>query len=106
MDDLYAKFLPQFVKLARERVSAAIGVATGCDQAAAMTTVRGLHTLAGEAGLLGLADVVPLARDCEQKAKALHGSSTAANSEALVSALRQLERVIDSIAATMPAMPA
>jgi chemotaxis protein histidine kinase CheA len=105
MDDLYAKFLPQFVKLARERVAAAISVATERDSTAATTIVRGLHTLAGEAGLLGLADVVPLARDCEQKAKALHGSSIAPDAEALVVALRQLERVIESIAATMPAMP-
>ena len=102
MDDLYAKFLPQFVKLARERVAAAIAVATQRDQSAVTTIVRGLHTLAGEAGLLGLREVVPLARDCEHRAKALNGGSSAADPDGLVTALRQLERVIESIAATIP----
>jgi HPt (histidine-containing phosphotransfer) domain-containing protein len=102
MDDLYAKFLPQFVKLARERVAAAIAVATQRDQSAVTTIVRGLHTLAGEAGLLGLREVVPLARECETKAKALNGGNSAADADVLVTALRQLERVIESIAATIP----
>jgi HPt (histidine-containing phosphotransfer) domain-containing protein len=102
MEDLYAKFLPQFVTLARTRVAAAITVATQRDHAASTTIVRELHTLAGEAGLLGLGDVVPLARDCEQKAKALHVSGAATDAEALCAALRQLERVIESIGATTP----
>lgn len=103
MEDLVAKFLPQFVTLARSRVAVAIGVATQHDHAAFTTLVRELHTLAGEAGLLGLGDVVPLARDCEAKAKLLQASRAAADAELLVGALRQLERVIESIAATAPA---
>jgi len=103
MDDLYAKFLPQFVTLARSRVATAIAVATRRDQTATTTIVRELHTLAGEAGLLGLGDVVPLARDCERRAKALHGSQAADDAEGLVAALRQLERVIEGVAATGPA---
>jgi HPt (histidine-containing phosphotransfer) domain-containing protein len=102
MDDLYEKFLPQFVTLARSRVAVAITVATQRDHSASTTIVRELHTLAGEAGLLGLGDVVPLARDCEKKAKALHLSREAADAEALVAALRQLERVIESIGAPSP----
>jgi HPt (histidine-containing phosphotransfer) domain-containing protein len=99
MEDLYAKFLPQFVTLARSRVAVAITVATQHDQAATTTIVRELHTLAGEAGLLGLGEVVPLARDCEAKAKALNRSRDVADAELLVAALRQLEQVIDGIAA-------
>jgi HPt (histidine-containing phosphotransfer) domain-containing protein len=102
MDDLYAKFLPQFVKLARARVATAITVASQRDQGAMATVVRELHTLAGEAGLLGLSDVVPLARACEQKAKVLRSSSAAADGDELIVALRQLERTIDSIATTLP----
>jgi HPt (histidine-containing phosphotransfer) domain-containing protein len=102
MDDLYAKFLPMFVTLARSRMAVAITAATQRDHAALPTIVRELHTLAGEAGLLGLGDVVPLARDSELKAKALLASRAAADAELLVAALRQLERVIESIAAAGP----
>jgi chemotaxis protein histidine kinase CheA len=103
MDDLYAKFLPQFIALARGRVAAAITMATQPDHADATTIVRQLHTLAGEAGLLGLGDVVPLARECERRTKALAGSSGATDADALIVALRQLERTIESIAANIPA---
>jgi HPt (histidine-containing phosphotransfer) domain-containing protein len=100
MDDLSAKFLPQFLELARSRVTTAINAAVARDHLAATTIARNLHTLAGEAGLLGLHDVVPLARDGEQRAKSLGASRTDADAELLVDALRQLERVIESIGAT------
>ena len=67
---------------------------------AATATARNLHTLAGEAGLLGLHDVVPLAREGETRAKALGGSRSDADAESLVDVLRRLERVIESIGAT------
>ncbi len=98
MDDLYAKFLPQFVKLARARVDSALTTVTRRDHAATALIVRELHSLAGEAGLLGLSDVIPLARDGEQKAKQLELSRAEADAGALVSALRRLERAIESIA--------
>lgn len=97
MDDLYGKFLPQFLVLARSRVAGAIKAAAERDHATTTKIVRELHTLAGEAGLLGLHDVVPLARDSEQKAKTLHVSRADADAETLVAALRQLEQVIDGI---------
>jgi HPt (histidine-containing phosphotransfer) domain-containing protein len=100
MDDLHAKFLPQFLELARSRVAAALKAAGARDHPAATTTARNLHTLAGEAGLLGLRDVVPLAREGEQRAKALGASRTEADAELLVDALRRLEQVIESIGAT------
>jgi HPt (histidine-containing phosphotransfer) domain-containing protein len=97
MDELYAKFLPQFVTLARSRLALAISTAGVRDDAAVTKTVRELHTLAGEAGLLGLRQVVPLARDCEQKAKQLHSSRADADAETLVAALRQLAGVIEEV---------
>ncbi|HEX8110490.1 MAG TPA: Hpt domain-containing protein [Kofleriaceae bacterium] len=100
MDDLSAKFLPQFLELARSRVATAIQAAVARDHLAAPTIARNLHTLAGEAGLLGLHDVVPLAREGEHKAKSLGASRTDADAELLVDALRRLERVIESIGAT------
>jgi HPt (histidine-containing phosphotransfer) domain-containing protein len=103
MDDLSAKFLPQFLSLARARLARAIAAATARDHAAGPTIVAELHTLAGEAGLLGLRDVVPLARDGEQKAKALHASRSAADADALIDTLHRLERIIENIAAAREA---
>jgi HPt (histidine-containing phosphotransfer) domain-containing protein len=102
MDDLFARFLPPFLALARSRVEVALAGAARREQAELAKSIRELHTLAGEAGLLGLSDVVPLARDCEKKAKELQASRTEADAEVLVDALRQLERVIESIAAEHP----
>jgi HPt (histidine-containing phosphotransfer) domain-containing protein len=99
-DDLLAKFLPQFLTLARSRVEAAITGAT--TRQVTTKIIRELHTLAGEAGLLGLRDVVPLARDCDQKARLLQSSHAEADAEILVAALRQLERVIEGIATASP----
>lgn len=100
MDDLNAKFMPQFLELARSRVTTAINAAVARDHRAATTIARNLHTLAGEAGLLGLHDLVPLARDGEQKAKSLGASRTDADAERLLDALRQLERAVESIGAS------
>ena len=100
MDDLNAKFLPQFLELARSRLAAALEAAVARDHLATVTTARNLHTLAGEAGLLGLHDVVPLAREGEHKAKSLGASRTDADAELLIDALRRLEQVIESIGAT------
>jgi len=98
-DDLHARFLPQFVTLARSRVAVALAAVLERDHGATTTTMRDLHTLAGEAGLLGLTDVIPLARDGEQKAKRLHGSQADADADALVAALRALDQVIESLGA-------
>jgi HPt (histidine-containing phosphotransfer) domain-containing protein len=105
MEDLHAKFLPQFVVLARSRVALAIKAVTERDHAATAKVVRELHTLAGEAGLLGLHEVVPLARAGEQKAKSLHASQAESDADGLVAALRQLEGVIEGIAASHPPKP-
>ena len=100
MEELSAKFLPQFVKLARSRLTDALTAAGARDHQAAPGIARELHTLAGEAGLLGLYEVVPLARDGEQKARSLGASRAEADAELLVDVLRQLERVIERIGST------
>lgn len=99
-EDLYAKFLPQFVALARTRVATALAAVLRRDHGVTTTIVRELHSLAGEAGLLGLHKVIPLARDSEQKAKVLHVSQADADADALVAALRELETVIEGIGST------
>jgi HPt (histidine-containing phosphotransfer) domain-containing protein len=100
-DDLYARFLPPFVALARARVATALAAVQQRDHGATTTTVRELHSLAGEAGLLGLHAVIPLARDSEQKAKRLHVSHADEDADALVAALRELNTVIEGIGETI-----
>lgn len=102
MDDLIARFLPQFLPVARSRVEVALTGAERRDSVMISKSGRDLHTLAGEAGLLGLRDIVPLARDCEKKAKAFLASHAEADAESLEAALRQLEQVIEGIAAAHP----
>jgi HPt (histidine-containing phosphotransfer) domain-containing protein len=99
-EDLHARFVPQFVALARTRVSVALAAVAQRDHGAMPATVRELHSLAGEAGLLGLHEVIPLARDGERKAKVLHVSQADADADALVAALRALEQIIEGIAVT------
>jgi chemotaxis protein histidine kinase CheA len=101
-DNLAARFLPQFVSLARSRVDAALAAVARRDHGATTTTVRELHSLVGEAALLGLHEVIPLARDVEQKAKRLNTSRTDADGDALVVALRQLDRIIVAIGGAPP----
>jgi HPt (histidine-containing phosphotransfer) domain-containing protein len=97
MDDLLAKFLPRFVAVARTRVAEAQR-----DQAATPKSADELHALAGEAGLLGLTEVFPLAKACEQQARRLHASRADAEVETFVAALRQLERLIEGLAVPNP----
>lgn len=97
IEEFQAKFLPKFTELARARVQTAIEVATRRDHDAAATSVREMHALAGEAGLLGLAAIVPLARACEDKAKRMRSTRTDDDAEALVDALRELGRVIEQV---------
>jgi len=102
MDDLLAKFLPKFVAGARSSLAGAISAAAQQDQATTTKIARDLHTLAGDAGLLGLTTVVPLAKQCEQQAKRLHPGRADAEVELFVAALRQLELVIEGIARGEP----
>jgi HPt (histidine-containing phosphotransfer) domain-containing protein len=103
MDELYAKFLPQFIQLARERMQRAYATAARPDHAGLVTAMRDLHGIAGEGGLLGLAHIVPLARDAEEQAKEMRdaGAGADADSSAFLGALDQLRAEIDKIAATI-----
>jgi HPt (histidine-containing phosphotransfer) domain-containing protein len=63
MDDLVARFLPRFVESANERLRHATELLGARDFA----KLGGeLHTLAGEASVLGLAEISTLARSAEQ----------------------------------------
>ena len=100
MDELYARFMPQFLALARERMQRAREAAARPADGPPMTEiVRDLHSIAGEAGLLGLPHLVPLARSAEEQAKRLRDGPPDTDTAGLVGALDELGAAIDAVGA-------
>lgn len=97
MDELHAKFLPQFAALARTRVEKALAAVQRRDFAAVPGVLRDVHALAGEAGLLGLERIVPLARETEKHAKQFYATRGDDVAAALVETLGQLQRAIELV---------
>jgi HPt (histidine-containing phosphotransfer) domain-containing protein len=98
MEELYAKFLPQFTELARDRMRRAYDAAARPDEPTLTAVMRDLHGIAGEAGLLGLARIVPVARNAEEHAKRLRDGRGEA--EAFLVALRELGTALEAVGAT------
>jgi len=101
-EELRTLFLPRFAELARSRLTQAIEVANRRDIGATTTTLRDLHALAGEAGLLGLTEIVPFARTSEAKARLVCETREDADVEALVVALNELASAVERIVAAGP----
>lgn len=97
MDDLLAAFMPRFKDLATTRLARSIEIAEQRDHANIAAIARDLHAVAGEAGLLGLAAIVPLARAGEEHAKRLRSSHSDADADALVASLTELKRAIEAV---------
>lgn len=97
MDDLHAAFLPRFLEAARARIGRARTAADAAERDATNTTLRDLHSLAGEAGLLGLTTVLALARAGEEKARALVAGRNDDTVAALRGALDDLARALDDL---------
>lgn len=95
IEDLQARFLPQFVTSARERVHRALDLVERRDLDALHGVARELHSIAGESGLLGLRTLMPLARTGEELARRTHSSQSEEDALALASALRELARSIE-----------
>jgi HPt (histidine-containing phosphotransfer) domain-containing protein len=106
MDDLYAKFLPQFVQLARGRLERAMDLVARSDATAMATAVRELHAIAGEAGLLGQGAIMALARKGEEMAKKLRDSSADAGVDVgtLAGTMQELKAALELVGP--PAKPA
>jgi HPt (histidine-containing phosphotransfer) domain-containing protein len=102
MDQLVKKFMPRFVTLARERLRGAIEAANASRFDRAEVLAHDMHALAGEAGLLGLEDVVTLAREAEQAAKRFGSTSSVHDIATFVDALKALEQGVDTATERIP----
>ncbi len=94
MDELVAKFLPRFAALAQSRLRAAMDAAVHGHHDRAEVTAHDLHSLAGEAGLLGLEGVIEAARTAEDAARRFGGSTSEEDTRAFVDCLKVLERAV------------
>jgi HPt (histidine-containing phosphotransfer) domain-containing protein len=97
IDEIQARFLPRFVAGARERLQrAARAIADGTWRANVVAAE--LHTIAGEASVMGLPDVAELARATEKTVR----QSESPDGKELLTALGELGRRIDELAAAPP----
>jgi HPt (histidine-containing phosphotransfer) domain-containing protein len=98
MDDLLATFVPKFVATARTRIAKSLDLASKRTADGVPQIARELHSIAGEAGLLGLGAIVTLARAGEEKAKRLRTSRSDADADALLASLTELQAAIETVA--------
>jgi HPt (histidine-containing phosphotransfer) domain-containing protein len=94
-DDLQSAFVPRFVKSARTRLMRALADTRNHVHAETPRTVADLHTIAGDAGLLGLPKLAELARSCEDAARNAQHSCEDAELDHLADMLGELSDSID-----------
>jgi HPt (histidine-containing phosphotransfer) domain-containing protein len=99
MNELVAKFLPRFVTSARAQMAKVNSWLARRDQAEKKNALREMHSLKGDAGMLDLAEVAALAKECEKEVAKLHADSSDAEIEHVAAALRRLEDLIAGIEA-------
>ena len=92
MSDLVARFLPRFAALSRERMARALAIATAGDASQAESVARDMHSMAGEAGMLGLQGVLQAARAAESAARRFTGDP--GHQGALAEAVRALDSAL------------
>jgi HPt (histidine-containing phosphotransfer) domain-containing protein len=97
MDDLHAIFVPRFVASARARLTRARADARRHERDATLKTTHDLHTIAGDAGLLGLTEIARMASACEQSAKQARESGSDAELDALAESLDELAAAIEGL---------
>jgi HPt (histidine-containing phosphotransfer) domain-containing protein len=94
-NDLHAAFVPRFAKSARVRLSRALADTRNHVHAETPRTVADLHTIAGDAGLLGLRQIAELARSCEDAARSAQKSCDDAALDHLADMLGELSDSIE-----------
>ncbi|HEX8789937.1 MAG TPA: hypothetical protein VF765_03230 [Polyangiaceae bacterium] len=102
MDELLAKFLPRFASLARERVQRATECVSSRKHEAAAEIAHDMHSLAGEAGLLGLEGVTTTARCAEEAARRFGDTREEDDANGLGECLEKLERALADAMADRP----
>ena len=97
IDEIRAKFLPRFVESTRERLERASKlIADGSNAAPAIAA--DLHTIAGEASIMGLVEIADLARKGERAVRSVGGL----DDPSILAALYQLWRGLDALAGQRP----
>jgi HPt (histidine-containing phosphotransfer) domain-containing protein len=92
IDEIRAKFLPRFVSTARKRLENAQRlIADGAP--AAPSIAADLHTIAGEASIMGLHDVAEMAREGERAVRIVGGVDDSGISMALYKLWRRLDEL-------------
>ena len=99
--DLIARYGRRFIATARERLAAAAGLDGERPAEAARTLALHLHSISGEAAMIGFAELSQLARDTMRVAHAAEsGGASAAECAAAVAAFA---RAVDELEQTLPA---
>jgi len=97
MDDLLAAFMPKFTAVAKTRVARSLELAMHRDPEGAHMIARELHAIAGEAGLLGVTNIVALARAGEEHARRLRTTRSDSDADALLASLTELKHAIELV---------
>jgi HPt (histidine-containing phosphotransfer) domain-containing protein len=94
IEEIRAKFLPRFVTTARQRLEKAQQlIADGAPAAPAIAA--DLHTIAGEASIMGLHEVADIAREGERAVRSIGGI----DDSGIMMALYKLWRCLDQLSA-------
>ena len=99
MTDLQARFLPGFLTMSRERIARAEALLTAGTPDALLALGGELHTLAGEAAMLGLPAIADSARQVESVAKGRQAPVGQSVAEACAAGLGRLAQAIAEISA-------
>jgi HPt (histidine-containing phosphotransfer) domain-containing protein len=92
IDEIREKFLPRFLDSARSRLRhAAAAISEGAQAAPAIAA--DLHTIAGEASIMGLAELAEIARESERAVRQVGGLDDAT----ILAALDKLARGLDEL---------
>jgi CheY-like chemotaxis protein/HPt (histidine-containing phosphotransfer) domain-containing protein len=95
LEELRARFRTRFIDTARDRIRRCLAMLG--ESSSAVNVASELHSLAGEAAMLGFEDISELARNGEAAARRWHAGSTAAHVEC-ARVVRNLGREVEAMA--------
>lgn len=94
IDELLAHFVPQFLATAHQRIERVRAILVARDRGALLGASREMHALVGEASLLGLGEVIPVASNAERATQHLIDSYSEEALAAVGLALDGLENTL------------